>query len=419
MQLFDLMEKFAGYGFNKSHAAAYALLAYQTAYMKAHHAAAFMAANMSAVMDDTDKLRQFRDDALANGLAMLPPDFNASGYRFEPVDLKTVRYGLAACAAPAGRRSIRSSRRARPGRYTDLFDFCRRVDKRLVNRRCLEALVRAGAFDGINPNRASLLATAGRAIEAAEQAERSASADQPVRRSRCHPQRRPGAGAGASLGPEAATDRGKSGARLLPVRAPVHGLRQGTQPDFPRTPLARIASAGERVWVAGVVASARVQMTRRGRMMVVELDDGSARQEITVFTELFEKHRDKVKEDRLLVIQGKVQRDNFGDGSGFRISAEDLLDLASLRTRFGARLRLAMNGGTDRLQDAKRLQQMLTPYRAAGRDGCAVLVQYESEGVTCEVALGEAWRVRPDEQMLGELAAWLTPEAVQFQYASA
>jgi DNA polymerase-3 subunit alpha len=99
--------------------------------------------------------------------------------------------------------------------------------------------------------------------------------------------------------------------------------------------------------------------------------------------------------------------------------ADDLLDLASLRTRFGARLKLAMNGGTDRTRDAKRLMEMLTPYRASGRDGCPVLVQYENEGVSCEVALGETWRVRPDEQMLGELAAWLTPEAVQFQYASA
>ncbi|MSQ89687.1 MAG: DNA polymerase III subunit alpha, partial [Betaproteobacteria bacterium] len=175
MQLFDLMEKFAGYGFNKSHAAAYALLAYQTAYMKAHHASAFMAANMSALMDDTDKLRQFRDDAVANGLTILPPDINASAYRCVPVDLKTVRYGLGAVRG-TGRAAIDAIVEARKlGPFTDLFDLCRRVDKRLLNRRCIEALVRAGAFDSIYPNRASLLTSAGRALEAAEQAERSAS----------------------------------------------------------------------------------------------------------------------------------------------------------------------------------------------------------------------------------------------------
>src|SRR5262249_17515335 len=131
-QLFDLMEKFAGYGFNKSHAAAYALLAYQTAYMKAHHAAAFFAANLSAVMDDTDKVRQFHEDAVANGLTIFPPDVNASEYRFVPVDGGTIRYGLGAVrgTGQSAIEAILAARRERP--FTDLFDFCSRVDKRLV-----------------------------------------------------------------------------------------------------------------------------------------------------------------------------------------------------------------------------------------------------------------------------------------------
>ncbi|HEX6528929.1 MAG TPA: DNA polymerase III subunit alpha, partial [Burkholderiales bacterium] len=143
-QLFDLMEKFAGYGFNKSHAAAYALLAYHTAYMKAHHAAAFAAANLSAVMDDTDKVRQFHEDALANGLTILPPDINASEFRFAPVDRATIRYGLGAVrgTGQAAIENIISVRTAKA--FSDLFDFCSRVDKRMVNRRVLEALIRAG-----------------------------------------------------------------------------------------------------------------------------------------------------------------------------------------------------------------------------------------------------------------------------------
>jgi DNA polymerase-3 subunit alpha len=419
-QLFDLMEKFAGYGFNKSHAAAYALLAYQTAYMKAHHAAAFMAANMSAVMDDTDKVRQFRDDALANGLAVLPPDVNASVYRFVPVDLKTVRYGLGGVRG-TGQAAIEAILQARTGGdnarpFTDLFDFCRRVDKRVVNRRCIEALVRAGAFDGVNPNRASLLASVGRAIEAAEQAERAASQSSLF-------------GEG-----EAAHTAG-----LVLVETRPWDLRQQLTEEkvalgyclsghlfavyerelqgFPRTPLAKIASAGERVWVAGVVAAARVQMTRRGRMMAVLLDDGSAQVEISVFNELFEKHRDKMKEDRLLLVQGKVQRDEFI--GGVRVTADDLLDLASMRARFRARLRIALNGGSDRARDPKRLMDLLAPYRAAGEGGCPVLVHYENAGASCDVALGETWRVRPDDLLLGELAAWLSPDAVQFQYGNA
>ncbi len=137
-----------------------------------------------SVMDDTDKVRQFHEDALANGLAVLPPDINASDYRFRPVDDKTIRYGLGAVRG-TGESAIGAILQARKsGPFTGLFDLCRRVDKRVVNRRVVEALVRAGAFDAIERNRASLLASVGRALEAAEQAERAGGAGEPVRRRR-------------------------------------------------------------------------------------------------------------------------------------------------------------------------------------------------------------------------------------------
>ena len=407
MQLFDLMEKFAGYGFNKSHAAAYALLAYQTAYMKSHHAAAFMAANLSAVMDDTDKVRQFRDDAIANGLAILPPDVNASGYRFAPVDLKTVRYGLGGVRG-TGQSAIESILEARKqGAFKDLYDFCRRVDKRLVNRRCVEALVRAGAFDGIERNRASLLATVGRAIEAAEQGERLAAQTSLFGESDASH------AAALALVPAREWDLRQTlteekTALGFCLSAHLFSVYERELAGFPRTPIAKLASAGERAWIAGVIASARIQMTRRGRMMMVVLDDGTAQTEISVFNELFEKHREKLKEDRLLVVQGKVQRDEFT--GGLRVSADDLLDLTGLRERFASGLRLAMNGQAD----AKRLQEALAPYRA--ERGCPVLVHWENAGASCDVALGDAWRVRPDERLIGELSAWLSPENVQLRF---
>src|SRR5262249_25899283 len=156
--------KFAGYGFNKSHAAAYALLAYHTAYMKMHHAAAFSAANLSAVMDDTDKVRPLYEDAGANGRTGLPPGINASGHRFAPVDAKTVRYGLGAVRG-TGESAIGAVLDARKaGPFKGLHDLCCRVDKRIVNRRVIEALVRAGAFDSIDAQRARLLASVGRAL---------------------------------------------------------------------------------------------------------------------------------------------------------------------------------------------------------------------------------------------------------------
>ena len=410
-QLFDLMEKFAGYGFNKSHAAAYALLAYQTAYMKAHHASAFVAANLSAVMDDTDKVRQFHEDGVVNGLTILPPDVNASEYRFVPVDAKTIRYGLGAVrgTGQGAIGAIVQARRDKP--FTDLFDFCSRVDKRSVNRRVVEALVRAGAFDSLDANRSRLLASVGRALEAAEQAEAQASQ--------------------VSLFGEAEAPRG--GANIY-VDAPPWDMKQKLMEEkvalgfylsghlfkvyerelarFPRVPLARL-SPGERVWMAGIVVAARTQMTRRGRMMVVMLDDATAQVEISVFNELFERHREKLKEDSLLVVAGKVQNDEFS--GGLRVSADELMDLEALRSRYASLLKLSLNGQAD----ARRLQQVLTPYRASGNGSCQVLVEYENASAVCKLALGESWRVRPDSQLINDLGAWLAPENVEVVYSSA
>jgi DNA polymerase-3 subunit alpha len=407
-QLFDLMEKFAGYGFNRSHAAAYALLAYQTAYMKAHHAAAFMAANLSLVMDDTDKVRMFRDDALANGLTLLPPDINASDYRFVPVDAKTLRYGLGAVRG-TGESAINAILAARhAGPFASLADVCLRVDKRQVNRRVLEALVRAGALDGIEPNRASLFASIGRTLEAAEQRERMAA------QVSLFGEGDDAHGAGVSLIDAKPWDRRQTlteekAALGFALSGHLFSVHERELEGFPRVPLARLQPAEHRVWLAGVVNAARVQMTRRGRMMVVVLDDGSAQVELSVFNELFERHRDKLKEDALLIVQGKVQRDEFA--GGLRVTADELYDLAGLRGRFAVRLRLEMNGQSD----AGRLKDLLAPYRAEG--ACAVSVLHENGAAVCEVALGDAWRVRPDAQLLDHLAAWLAPENVRVVYA--
>ncbi len=172
--LFDLMEKFAGYGFNKSHAAAYALVAYHTAYLKAHHPASFMAATLSGDLDNTEKVSIFYADTLQQNIRILPPDVNSSGYVFSPVDEKTIAYGLGAIKG-TGEAAINCIVNARAnGPFKDLFDFCRRVDKRIVNRRTVEALIKAGAFDRVNDHRAALMASVDAALASADQQARAA-----------------------------------------------------------------------------------------------------------------------------------------------------------------------------------------------------------------------------------------------------
>ena len=428
-ELFDLMEKFAGYGFNKSHAAAYALVAYQTAYAKAHHAAAFMAANLSAVMDDTDKVHGLYADALANGLKVLPPDINSGEYRFVPVDDKTIRYGLGAVkgTGDSAISAIVKSREA-DGPFRDLFDFGSRVDKRIVNRRVIEALVRAGAFDSINDHRACLLASVGIAIEAAEQAERDAQQVSLF------------AGAGESHQHRielVERSRWSEPERLQAEKAvlgfylsghPFNAYREEVR-KFIRGDLRNLGLAGEgdhgaRIQlIAGVVESVRAQRMQSGRMMIIELGDGTARQEVFVYPEVFEKHRDIVKEDAVLVMEVKVRlvrraaRDEVeGDTASMRINAEKICDLATARTRFARAVRLSVNGEASSAgaAGAQKLKDLLAPYR---NGACPVAVRYQNGAASVEMRLGDDWRVSLDDRLLASLEEWLRPENVEVIYS--
>ena len=404
-ELFDLMEKFAGYGFNKSHAAAYALVAYQTAYMKAHHPAAFMAANLSLVMDDTDKVQQFYEDAVANKLEVLPPDIHDSEYRFVPMDRQRIRYGLGAIKG-TGEAAISNIIEARTaGPFADLFDFCRRVDRRIVNRRVIESLVRAGAFDSIDGHRARLLASVGVAMEAAEQESRAAAQVSLF-----------GDAASAAAGPQLIDAAQWDLRERLTNEKLALGFYYSGHPfeyyrvevaSFARTRLGAIQPQGQTVVVAGVIYAIRTQNTRRGRMAVLVLDDGTARVEIPVFNELFEKHRPWLKEDQLLIVEGKASFDNFSQS--LRLTADRLFDLTAARNHFARGMRLHCNGGSS----GKKLKDMLAPYR---NGTVPVSVVYTNGRAQAEIELGENWKVRLDDALVSSLSQWLEPGNVEIYY---
>lgn len=338
-EIFDLMEKFAGYGFNKSHAAAYALLSYYTAWLKTHHLAEFMAANMSLAMDDTDKVKVLYEDSCANHLTLLPPDINASDYRFIPTDAKTIRYGLGAIKG-TGEAAIIEIMRARNEKpFTDLFDFCHRIDRRTVNRRAIEALIRAGAFDALTPHRAQLLASVAHAVEAADQMVASIHQvslfDDPISNEGAHqltlvevpawPTKR------ALQEEKQALGFYLSGHLFDDYRSEVR--------QFAKTVLANITEGRDRVMV-GIITSIRTQMTQRGKMLIVLLDDGSAQLEVSVYNELYESQRGLFKEDELLVVKGNARQDSFS--GGLRIVAESVMDIALARAHFARCLKLSL-----------------------------------------------------------------------------
>ena len=409
--LFNLMEKFAEYGFNKSHSAAYALVAYQTAYLKAHYSAAFMAATLSADMGDTDKIFSLYDDCLSNNLTLLAPDINHSEYRFVPLNESQIRYGLGAIkgTGEAAIESILQIRRE-AGAFKDLFDFCRRIDKRIVNRRVIEALICAGAFDTITDHRASLMASVGHALDAAEQA--ASNVNQ------------------VSLFGllEAAGEMDRQlievprwdDKELLQLEKKSLGFYFSGHPfdayaphiaGFVKTKISTLTPKPEKQLIAGIIYALRTQMTRRGKMAFVALDDGEAQVEVAIFNEVYERHRAILREDQLLLIEGKVSKDDYS--GGLRISAESLYDLSGARTRFAKGMRLQLNGQAN----AAKLKEVLNPYRQLNEQpGCLVTVSYKNADAYCEMALGTAWRVQLHENLIGALRDWLSDANVAIHY---
>ncbi|TMH37158.1 MAG: DNA polymerase III subunit alpha [Betaproteobacteria bacterium] len=411
-QLFDQMEKFAGYGFNKSHAAAYALIAYQTAYFKAHHPAPFMAANLTLVMDDTDKVRHFRDNAHAIGLTVLPPNVNASNYRFEPVDDKQIRYGLGGIKG-TGQAAIESIVAARQsgGPFKNLFDFCSRVDKRLVNRRAVEALIRSGAFDAVDARRASLMAAVGAALDHAEQSARAAAQVSLF-----------GSDSGSDLDGAPALNivrEWSESERLSHEKASLGFYLSGHPYRAVAAELSRLvqqslgglAPTTQTLRIAGVVSALRTQTSRRGKMAFVTLDDGKDQVEVAVFNEAFDANRHLLREDALLVAEVRVQQRMNDDGQlqGLRVVAETLYDLPAARRKWARALRLACNGSSS----SQQLLALIEPFKSGT---CPITIRYQNAAAGGDIELGDAWCVNLDDRLLGSLREWLTSDNVQVVY---
>ncbi|QGZ39516.1 DNA polymerase-3 subunit alpha [Pseudoduganella flava] len=417
-EIFDLMEKFAGYGFNKSHAAAYALLSYHTAYLKQHHTAAFMAANMSLTMDDTEKVKILVEDAIeVCNLTILPPDINLSAYRFRPdgpppsvtgKKVNAIRYGLGGVKG-AGQNAIEAIIAAREtgGPFTSLFDFCKRVDKKQINRRTIEALIRSGAFDSFGVDRSVLFASVGFAMECAEQEARAANQvslfggdDSDLVAPPEYVQATPW------------TDRQKLAEEKIALGYYLSGHMFDSYAAearrFARTKLSELEPSREPRMMCGVITGIRTQMTQRGKILIVSLDDKSAVVEVTVYNEIFEANKKCFKEDEFLAVVGKVSEDRFT--GGLRISAEKVYDIVAARLQFGRQLGWLL---PDAVPPAK-LRDILTPHR--DDYGLPVQMRIRPQGIDCTVQLGDDWRIAPSDELKLALEQLLGAKDVAVEY---
>ena len=427
--IFDLMEKFAGYGFNKSHSAAYALLSYQTAYLKAHYPAAFMAAVLSADMDHTDKVVTLIQECSEIGIEVKAPDVNLSGYEFAVGGDRTIRYGLGAVrgVGQGAVESIINEREAR-GRFTSLEDLCRRLDLTKVNRRVLEALLRSGSLDGLGANRATLMHILPSAMQLGDQNSKAKDAGQDDLFGLSG-----GSGAAAPAPVVRAVElpEWSESIRLTGERETL-GLYLTGHPIGPfESGLARLVShrivdlisdrpigggeggprfgGGKPVTVAGLID----EVKKRGPRFILTLDDRTGRIEVNLFEDVFQKYRDLIVKDALVLVDGKLRFDEFSDS--WRLSAVRLTELDKVREQQARRvvLKWPQNGNSKAL--IGRLAEVLGPWRPGP---CPITVEYTGSSATGALNLGNEWTVRASRELLEQLETLMGRGGVKVFYGS-
>jgi len=436
--IFDLMEKFAGYGFNKSHSAAYALLSYQTAWLKQHYPAEFMASVMSADMDNTDKVVTLIEDCTNQKVKVLPPNINHSVYQFSVPDPETVLYGLGALKG-VGEGAIEGiiKERDENGAFKDLYDFCRRSDTRKVNRRVMEALIKSGAMDSLGGNRATLIASLSNAVQLAEQDQKNASVGQddmfgaidddhnetPVHIVQVE-----------DWDDETRLINEKETLGLYLTGHPItrfeKELRRFTECTFVKVPALvpeseKNGNGGyggykknkKKVCLAGLLIGVRVRKTNRGSKIITgTLDDRTARVDMVMYEEVYEQYKHLLNKDKLVIVEGSVSYDDFN--ASYRITATAVYDITLARQKFSRGLeikfdRAGANGSWSDATMSQQLLEVLQPYR----DGsCPITIEYNSGVDVSKLKLGEDWQVVPSDELLLRLNKVFGQEQVSVLY---
>ncbi|REH37902.1 DNA polymerase III alpha subunit [Paraperlucidibaca baekdonensis] len=412
--IFDLMEKFAGYGFNKSHSAAYALVSYQTAWLKVNYPAEFMAAVLSSEMANTDKIVVFIEECRAMGLSIRPPSVNESAYRFVANDAGEVIYGLGAIRG-VGEGPVASLLAAREadGEFQDLFDFTRRIDLRKLNKRALEALIRAGALDAQGAHRAVLMASLENAVAAAEQQARNDDCGMVDLFGDVVEAAPSGEWAEAMEWSE--DERLQAEKETLGLYLTGHPIDQ-YEAELGRLVTCRLADLqptrrGQNTTVAGLLMGHRIMKGARGSRAFLTIDDRTARVEVTVFNEVLEHVRPLLSTDSVLVIEGEVSMDEYV--GALKVVAKHIQPLVDARTRLSKGLELTVPVALG-LRGVHDLTEWLMTQRSD--DGALLRFRVQHPAAQATFMGGEQWRVKLTDPLLRGLRQRLGHDSVRILY---
>jgi DNA polymerase III subunit alpha len=423
IKIFDLVEKFAGYGFNKSHSAAYALLAYQTAWLKNHYPAEFMAAVLSADMQNTDKIVTLIDECSAMNLPLLPPDVNRGKFSFTVSGQDEIIYGLGAIKG-LGEGPVDGIIAAREegGDFIDLFDFCARVDGRKINKRALEALIRSGALDNIGPEgeigyrRAVMLAAMEEAVKMAEQQLQNTKSGMSDLFGDTPQESAPEIGYQSFRNIRCATSKERLGGEkdTLGLYLTGHPIDEYVEEleHFVGHRIVDLKPDRKKQLVAGLVVGLRVIKTRRGdNMAIVSLDDRSGRIEVAIFADAFNEYRDKIVKDALLVVEGQISEDDYT--GGLKMRADQVKNLYEARVNYLKGITIEANHENLNGSGIEQITEIMTPYQ---QGTCPVRISYNNGKALGDIALGEQWLMAPEDDLLHKLREMFGNENVHLRF---
>ncbi|VEB74468.1 DNA polymerase III subunit alpha [Providencia rustigianii] len=418
MKIFDLVEKFAGYGFNKSHSAAYALVSYQTLWLKAHYPAEFMAAVMTADMDNTEKVVGLVDECWRMGLKVLPPDINSGLYHFHVNDEGEIVYGIGAIKG-VGEGPIEAIIEARQqgGIFKEIFDLCARVDIKKINRRVMEKLIMAGAFDHLGPHRAALMSSLEDALKAADQHAKAEAIGQ-------------GDMFGVLAEAPEQVESSYASVPKWPEQVVLEGERETLGLYLTGHPITRYLSEIERytnglrlkdvnptprgqvTTVVGLVLSAKVITTKRGnRIGICTLDDRSGRLDIMLFSDALDKYQHMLEKDNILIATGQVSFDDFNGGN--KMTVRELMDIGEAREKYARALAISLSDKQINDQLLNRLRSALEPHRSGT---IPVHLYYQKDDARAKLKFGVVWRVTPVDPLLNDLRTLLGNEQVELEF---
>ena len=425
--IFNLMERFAGYGFNKPHSVAYALIAYQTAWLKHYFPSDFMASVLSADMQNTDKVIINIDESRAMGLTVVPPNVNEGGFRFAAVDESTIFYGLGAIKG-LGEGPVETIVAQREtGLFTDLYDFCERVDPRKVNKRSVDALIGSGALDqlvtcsdDIDYRRALLLANQDDAVKLAEQKARNQ--DSGVQDMFGEDMLMPEGDNGrynygesvSSLSLKDRLAREKDTLGLFLTGHPIDVYKHELQ-YIAKSRIVDLRSGSDDQLIAGLIVAMRTMRSRKGETIAfMTLDDSSGRVEVSVFADLFESNRELLQRDTVIVVKGNASIDDFTNS--LKIRASEVYSMEKARARSAKKLKVNLDQRSMPENFVTELADILAPFKGPGEDGCPVVVEYCRSEASAEVIFGDEWRVSLSDDLIQNLRNRYGSEQVYLHY---